>query len=182
MNKEAKVYDIIEKKATSNITMQGITGLLGFPYTLIGDAAVFATHYAPMLNEIRAIYGLPKADSGALKTIIAGSKSEMLIDLVVDKFIGNIPLFGLPANIVCAKAMTWRLGILFGMLSARGDEITPDNVQNAVYLIRKLFPQSSSLMFKKPSAEVVYKLLDKVEGMETDDFDEKMKNALAALD
>ena len=31
---EAKVYDIIAKKASSNIFVQGLTGWMGFPFTL----------------------------------------------------------------------------------------------------------------------------------------------------
>ena len=52
-----KVYDTIQKKAGSNQLMQAISGFLGFPFNLIVDGGVVFTHYAPMLNEIRRIYG-----------------------------------------------------------------------------------------------------------------------------
>ena len=57
-------------------------------------------------------------------------------------------MIGLPANMIAAKAMTWRLGILFGMLAARGEEINQENVNHAIVLIRNIFPQRDSLFFK----------------------------------
>ena len=55
VSKEARVYEVIERKAGSNTAMQGLTGLLGFPFTTIVDVGVIFTHYGPMLNEIRRI-------------------------------------------------------------------------------------------------------------------------------
>lgn len=48
-----KAYEIINAKAASNITIQGLSGVLGFPFTVIADGAVIFTHYGTMLNEIR---------------------------------------------------------------------------------------------------------------------------------
>ena len=172
--KEVKVYEIINNKAGSNMFIQGLSGMLGFPFTMFVDAGVFFTHYGPMLNSIRSIYGMGKADDGAMKTIISGCGKEVIADLVVDKVVGNIPLFGIPANIVCAKAMTWRLGILFGMLSSRGREITPESVEKTVILIREAFPQTNPVFFKKPSVEQVERLLSVVEGMELASYKNKL--------
>ena len=180
-SKEIRVYDIIDKKVGSNVAMQGLSGLAGFPFTALADVAVLFSHYAPMLNEIRAVYGrspITKADFGP---ILSGCKQELLTDMVLDKIIGNIPLFGLPANMICAKAMTWRLGILFGMLAARGEDVSQQNVANAVQLIRKLFPQKNSLMFQKPSAGTVEKLLKTVDGDSVETFDQKVNFILDAL-
>ena len=98
--------------------------------------------------------------------------------MVLDKFIGNIPIFGLPANMICAKSMTWRLGLLFGMLSARGEKINQDSVLLAVRLIRTLFPQTDSLLFKKPSAVTVEKLLSGVAETSVETFDAKVSRVL----
>lgn len=174
----AKVYDIIEKKAGSNIAMQAVSGLMGFPFTTIMDIAVFFTHYGPMLNDIRTVYGRTPISKDDLGHVINGCKQELLADMVLDKFIGNIPLFGLPANMICAKAMTWRLGLLFGMLSARGEEINQDSVILAVRLIRTLFPQTDSLLFKKPSALTVEKLLTGVAETSVETFDAKVNRVL----
>lgn len=177
-NQNARVYDIINSKAGSNTAMQALSGLMGFPFTTIMDVAVFFTHYGPMLNDIRAVYGRTPIGKDDLAHVVKGCKQELLADMVLDKFIGNIPLFGLPANMICAKAMTWRLGLLFGMLSARGEEISQDSVLLAVRLIRTLFPQTDSLLFKKPSAATVEKLLSGVEEKSIETFDAKVNRLL----
>lgn len=178
---EARVYDIISKKAASNIFMQGLTGWMGFPWTLFADGAVFFTHYGPMLNEIRAVYGRSPMNAEYLGPVLKGCKSEIISDIVVDKVIGNIPVIGLPANMIAAKAMTWRLGILFGMLAARGEGIRQENVEHAIVLIRTIFPQKDSYFFRKPSVENVEKLLRYVEGDTFDSFDDKVSRILDAV-
>lgn len=178
---EAKVYDIISKKAGSNILMQGFTGWVGFPFTLFADTAVFFTHYGPMLNEIRGVYGQTPMNSEYIAPIIKGCKDEVISDIVLDKVIGNIPIIGLPANMIAAKAMTWRLGILFGMLAARGEDINQHNVENAIVLIRNVFPQKESYFFRKPSVENVEKLIRSVEGDTFEAFDTKVSRILDAV-
>lgn len=180
-SKEIRVYDIIEKKAGGNIAMQGLSGLAGFPFTLIADVTVFFTHYGPMLNEVRAVYGRAPIGREAFGPVIMGCRQEVLADMVLDKLAGNLPIIGLPANMICAKAMTWRLGILFGMLAARGEEINRQNVANAVHLIRELFPQKNSLMFQKPSAMIVEKLLRAVDGDSMESFNQKITSILDAM-
>lgn len=180
-SKEIRVYDIIEKKVGSNVAMQGLSGLAGFPFTAIADVTVFFTHYGPMLNEVRAVYGRAPIGSEAFGPVIKGCKQELLADMLLDKLVGNLPLIGLPANMICAKAMTWRLGILFGMLAARGEEVDQQNVANAVHLIRELFPQKNSLMFQKPSAAIVEKLLKAVDGDSLESFNQKITNILDAM-
>lgn len=172
--REARVYDIISNKAGSNTAMQGVTGWFGFPFTLFGDMAVFFTHYGPMLNEIREVYGRQPMSSEYLLPVIKGCRDELIADIVIDKVIGNIPIIGFPANMIAAKALTWRLGILFGMLASRGEEINQENVASAVRLIRILFPQKDSIMFRKPSAAVVVRLLRAVEGDTMEAFESKM--------
>lgn len=179
--KEARVYDIIEKKAGSNIAMQAISGAFGFPVTLAVDAGVVFTHYGSMLNEIRSVYGRQPVNKEVVIPVIKGCKKEIMTDVVVDKIMGNIPLVGLPANMICAKAMTWRLGILFGMLAARREEINADSVEGATRAIRKLFPQSNTFKFKKPSVTVVEKLLNIVENDTIQEFDEKVMAILNGL-
>lgn len=177
----ARVYDIINNKAGSNTAMQGLSSIIGFPFTTLMDIAVFFTHYGPMLNDIRAVYGRDPIGKEDLIHVINGCKQELLADMVLDKLIGNIPILGLPANMVCARAMTWRLGILFGMLSARGEKIEPDSVLLSVRLIRTLFPQTDSLLFKKPSAVIVEKLLNGVEETNIETFDSKVNRLLDEL-
>lgn len=180
-NKAKKVYELIQSKATSNQAMQGISGLFGFPFTLIADAGVIFTHYGPMLNDIRAIYGRSGISSEVIGPIISGCKSEILADIVLDKVVGQIPVIGIGANIMCAKTMTWRLGLLFAMLSSRGEEISVASTTNAMRLIREMFPQSNMFKFKTPSITIVEKLLDSVEDESIESFDSKVERILDAL-
>lgn len=179
--KTLKIYNLIDSKAGSNQMMQGISGLLGFPYTLIVDAAALVTHYGPMLNDIRKIYSLDPVSVEVIKPIISGCSSEILTDIVIDKILGQIPLLGIGANIICAKTMTWRLGLVFAMLSARGDDISTANVIGVTRLIREKFPPKSMLTFRKPSVSDVNELLCSVSDMNTEDFDRQIDSLLDGL-
>lgn len=177
----AMVYDIIDSKAGSNAAIQGLSGLMGFPFTAMIDITALFTHYGPMLNDIRAVYGRAPIKKEELCYIIKGCRQELLADIVLDKLIGNLPILGLPANMISAKAMTWRLGLLFGMLSSRGEEIDTDSVLMAVRLIRLLFPQTDTLLFKKPSVTTVESLLSGVENTDIETFAEKVSRALGEM-
>ena len=180
-NKAVKVYDLIHEKAGSNEMMQGLSGLLGFPFTLIADAGVVFTHYGPMLNEIRRYYGRSPVSSSVVTPILSGCKSEIIADILMDKVVGQIPLIGIGANIMCARTMTWRLGLLFAMLASRGEEISAESVGNATRMIRLMFPQRSMFAFKTPSMNVVEKLLNTVQDVSIEDFDSKVESILNAL-
>lgn len=155
--KEAKVYDIIRTEASSNMVMQGLTGLVGFPVTTVVDATVPFTHYGPMINEIRAVYGRKPVDVSCILPVLVGCKNELFMDLIVDKVIGSVPILGCPVNVAAAKAMTWRLGILFGMLASEGEKVTCDEVRSAMTEINKVFP--SPYFWGAPSVEKIVQLL-----------------------
>lgn len=182
MNTKAmQIYDYIQSKASSNEFMQGVSGFLGFPWTLIADAGVIITHYGPMLNNIRAAYGRSSVSSDVIVPIINGCKSEILADIIMDKIIGQIPIVGIASNVMCAKTMTWRLGLLFGMLSACGERITAENAKNAMRVIRMAFPQKNMFTFSTPSPETVEKLLTKFEDCSEEEFGNKVGQILDAL-
>ena len=174
VSKTSRVYDIIERKVGSNEAMQGISGVLGFPFTLVADTAAIFTHYGPMVNEIRSIYGRQIITKEKLVPVVKGASSEIIADLVLDKFIGQIPVIGIASNIMCAKAMTWRIGLLFAILSARGEEITSESVRKTCILIRCLFPQWNTLAFKKPSIVIAEKLLTAFQDNEITDYEAKV--------
>lgn len=71
-----KSYEIINSKASSNIAIQGLSGILGFPFTLLADGAVIFTHYGTMLNEIRSLYGRTPVSESVVTTIIKGIFSK----------------------------------------------------------------------------------------------------------
>lgn len=180
-NKTVRIYDTIEKKAGSNEAMQGLSGALGFPFTLMADAAAIFTHYGPMVNEIRRLYGREPINADKLIPVVKGANSEILADIVFDKFIGQIPIVGIASNIMCAKAMTWRIGILFAMLTARGEEITSESVRKTCILIRNAFPQKNTFAFKKPSVTTVEKLLNAVEGDDVAEYEAKIDKLIDGL-
>ncbi len=181
ISKTSRVYEAIERKTGSNEAMQGISGVLGFPFTLAADAAVIFTHYGPMVNEIRSIYGRELITKEKLVPVVKGASSEILADLFLDKFIGQIPVVGIASNIMCAKAMTWRIGLLFAILSARGEEITSESVRKTCILIRNLFPQWNTLTLRKPSVVIVEKLLTSFEDNEVADYEAKVEKILENL-
>ena len=64
---------------------------------------------------------------------------EIFVDLALDKFAGQIPIIGIYFNAICAKTMTWRLGMLFTFLSSRTSEVPINSVAKALKLMRHMF-------------------------------------------
>ena len=177
-----KAYTLIESKASSNVLIQGVSGLLGFPWTLAVDGAVIFTHYGPMLNGIRSLFGRSAISDDDLNSIIGGITKEILFDIVTDKVLGQIPLLGVYFNAICAKTMTWRLGILFSMLSARGDTIDKDSVGDAMKLIRLVFPQQDAFKFTQPDYQTFEKIVSSVEDNTQSEFSDKIQTALSVFE
>jgi hypothetical protein len=177
----SNAYHVIKNKATTNKWMQGISGGLGFPFTTIVDVGVIATHYVPMFNQIRKIYGRAPLESGNIIPLVKNISKELVADIIVDKVMGNIPIVGIPLNIMCAKAMTWRLGILFAMLSSRGNEIDSNKVGDAVKVIRNMFPKSA-FGFPAPNEGLFVHLVNSVYDISQDAYDRKIEAAKEAFE
>lgn len=177
-----KAYEIINEKAGSNIAIQGLSGVLGFPFTILADGAVIFTHYGTMLNEIRSLYGRTPVSEAVVSSIVKGISSELIFDVVADKVLGNVPLIGIYFNAICAKTMTWRLGILFTMLSARGEAIDDYTVQDTTKLIRLVFPQTDAFKFQQPTYPTFEKLVTSVSGNSMEQFNNKITKALDVFD
>ena len=177
-----KAYEIINSKASSNIAIQGLSGVLGFPFTLLADGAVIFTHYGTMLNEIRSLFGRTPVSENVVSSIVKGISSELIFDVVADKFLGNVPLVGIYFNAICAKTMTWRLGILFTMLSARGEAIDDYAVQDTIKLIRLVFPQTDAFKFQQPTYPTFEKIVLSVTDNTMEQFNNKISKALDVFD
>jgi uncharacterized protein (DUF697 family) len=180
LSKEA--YTLIDNKAGSNTLIQGLTGLVGFPFTLIADGAVIFTHYGKMLNEVRSLYGRSPVSEEVVIPIVKGISSEILFDIVADKFLGQVPILGIYFNAICAKAMTWRLGVLFTMLASRGEEIDENRAKETAKLIRNVFPQNDTFKFKQPSYATFEKLVVSVFENTVEEYNSKIDKALGAFD
>ena len=159
-DKTKQVYDLIAQKVSTNELMQGLSGVLGFPWTIVADTGALFTHYGPMLRDIFTIYGKEADYLNISSSVIEASKAELVTDLVVDKLLGQIPFAGVAFNVMCAKAMTWRLGLLFAMLAKQEGAITDESAKAAMKKIRSSFPQKNMLTFTAPGIEAVEKLLN----------------------
>jgi hypothetical protein len=181
-NRAEKCYGIIDGKASSNQWIQGISGVFGFPFTLAADVGVVPGIYAPLWSEIRAVYGQLPVVVDAAGPVITNIIPEVLSDILLDKALGQIPLIGIYFNAICAKHMTWRLGTLFSMLSARGEDVISGNIADCMKLIRILFPQERQFTFTTPDKNTFIKLVTSVSGASEEDYQTKITNALKAME
>lgn len=181
-NKAQECYSIIAGKASNNQWVQGISGIFGFPFTLAADVGVIPGIYAPLWIEIRSVYCQAPVSLEASGSVIKNIIPEVLSDLVLDKALGQIPLLGIYFNVICAKHMTWRLGTLFSMMSARGEEIVSDNITSCMKLIRMLFPQQGQFSFTTPDKSTFIKVVSSVSDVSPQDFTTKVSKALSAME
>lgn len=175
-------YTLINKKANSNSFIQGVSGIAGFPTTIAVDGIVIFSHYGPMINEIRALYGYAPLIGNAFSPVMKSISKEILFDITVDKFLGQVPVAGIYFNAVCAKALTWRLGMLFTITSSRGEEINRESLSKVIKLIRNLTPQSDIFKFAKPDYDMFKKLVLSVCDDDFITYDKKIEQAMSAFD
>ena len=177
-----RAYMIINDTANSNSVVQGLSGMVGFPFTLIADGVTIFTHYGEMLNKIRSLYNRTPVSEQIVGPILTGMSSEVLFDVVADKVLGNVPLLGIYFNAICAKTMTWRIGIVFTMLAARGDSVSSANINDVTKLVRQMFPQNDTFKFKQPTYATFEKMVVSVSGNSEAEFNKKISTALNAFD
>lgn len=171
-------YNLINSKANNNSTIQGLSGIVGFPFTLGVDAAVIPAIYVPLWNQIRELYGHEKLNSSEMIPVLKKLLPEIFVDLALDKFLGQIPILGIYFNLICAKTMTWRLGMLFTFLSSRTANIPLNSVAKALKLIRNFFPQKEMLKFATPSKDKFLKLIVTEESITDHQFEKQIDDAL----
>lgn len=171
-------YKIIQKKSEDNTVAQSLSGIFGWPITIGTDIAVIPMIYVPLWDRLRELYSRSNVAQDAATNIIKGIISEIFIDIAFDKFMGNIPLVGIYFNAICAKTMTWRLGTLFTMLAARGEEVEGMDVKETMALIRKVFPQSDMFKFVTPEKEKYLKLVSGVTNLNQEDYNRKVDKML----
>jgi len=175
------VYSKIEQTSISNAFIQGSGGLFGTLVTASID--VFAIGiYSTLWDEIRGVYGHEPYDSTTIKTLIPKLGKEIITDVALDKVLGYIPVVGIYTNAICAKTLTWRLGILFAMLSARGSSVPDNEAIKAIQLIREVYPQKDMFSFKTPDRESVIRLIVGVENLSEKEFNSKVTKALSVFD
>lgn len=176
------IYKMINSKANSNAFIQGVSGVAGFPSTIAIDGMVLLTHYEPMINDIRGLYGRSRLTAKDLAPVLSGLFKEILVDIAVDKIMGHVPVLGVYFNAISAKALTWRLGMLTTVLSSRGEDFTQDNLSNVIKLIRNITPQTDMFKFTKPNYEAFKKIVFSVKDDDFAKFEDKLKTALEAFE
>lgn len=176
------IYKMINSKANSNAFIQGISGAVGFPLTVAIDATVILTHYEPLINDIRRLYGRKPLDSKNFSSMFGSLFKEILVDIAIDKVMGHVPVAGVYFNAISAKALTWRLGMLITIISSRGEEINKVNLSNIVKLIRYITPQTDMFKFLKPDYEMFKKIVFSVSDNEDKAFEDKIQTALKAFE
>ena len=95
--------------------------------------------------------------------------------MYADKALGQLPVVGVYFNAISAKTMTWRLGILFIMLSTRGEEFGDKNIEETAKMIRLVFPQKDAFSFKQPDYKTFEKLVLSITGNSMEEFEDKVK-------
>ena len=175
-------YKLIKSKANSNAFIQGVTGITGFPSTLVVDGIAIFTHYEPLINDIRKLYGRGEFSAKDLSPLIGSLVKELLFDVVADKILGNVPIAGAYFNAVSAKALTWRLGMLVTIISSRGETFNKETISSVIKLIRYITPLNELLKFKKPDRDVFKRIVTSVSGNEMSEFDNKVLTALKAFE
>lgn len=176
-------YNLINDTANSNVALQGLSGLIGFPATILVDGAAVFTHYSPMINKIRLMYCKEPLTKEQLTTIVKSISNEIIFDIVVDKIAGQIPIAGIYFNAICAKAFTWRLGILFSMISSLDGDINDiEALQDVMILIRNMFPQKDIFKFTRPDYKVYKKIMDSAYEGVPEEFINRVDEALKAFE
>ena len=90
---EDLVYNMIDSKAKDHRCHAGSFRSAGMALHHSGGrgGCVYPLR-APLLNDIRTLYGRKPVDVESIVPIIRGCSTELLADLVLDKLVGQIPL------------------------------------------------------------------------------------------
>jgi hypothetical protein len=176
------VYDRTSTLATGNLIAQGASGFFGFAANIFVDVAAIP-FYARLWSEVRGIYGKGEITAEAARAYLKPNVGFLAQDLLWDKIVGSIPIIGVPFNIAFAKALTWRLGAWFGFLSAIDGEDDDEALTEAtMQLVREVFPSSRSVFdFAAPDRDVFVEFIASVDGLTTDEVQNRTKAALDAL-
>lgn len=135
----AQTYAVIKKYANQNGMMQAFSGITGMGVNLAVDALAIVW-YRDMWNDIRAVYGKGRITKEMVFAFLKQNIGYIAEDIILDKGAGTIPVLGVPFNYRYAKALTWRLGVLFGLSAAAPDDVSHETMLRLIEAIRLLFP------------------------------------------
>ncbi|MER6827562.1 hypothetical protein ABT352_16395 [Streptosporangium sp. NPDC000563] len=179
----ARVYERTSTLATGNVLAQGASGFFGGGANLVVDV-IAIPFYIDLWNDVRSIYGRGHITGEAAKEYLKPNIPFLAQDLLWDKLVGSIPIVGIPFNIAFAKALTWRLGAWFGMLSAIGGDSTPNEkiTASTMELTRRIFPSlGDTFSFKAPDRDVFVSFVASVDGLTHQEAQNRAEEALRVL-
>ena len=78
--------------------------------------------------------------------------------------------------------MTWRIGILMTMLSARGESIDDVAIKDSMIVIRNIFPQVDMFKFAQPDYATFEKMIVSVSNDTIEEYNKKIKKAMDAFE
>lgn len=141
----AQVYELTRSLANTNAWVGGLSGVVGSGVNLVADVAVIPL-YRRLWNDVRQIYGRGEITLDAATAYLKPNIGFLAQDLFWDKLMGSIPIFGIPFNVAFGKALTWRLGAWYGLLSALGEDDIPDTMLTtlSMQLTKVVFPAAAS--------------------------------------
>ncbi len=182
--KRAKeVYQKTKSLANRNAFVQGFSGIIGSGFNLAVDAAAIP-FYIKLWNDIREVYGKGKITPAAAKAYIKPNLGFLAQDLIWDKLVGTIPVIGMPFNAAFAKALTWRLGAWFGLLSALNEESVSDEaiIRATIQLTQEVFPSvGDTFTFKGPDQKTFVSFIAAQDGLSTKEAARRVKVALDVM-
>lgn len=181
------VYLKTAQLATTNMTAQGLSGLVGMGVNLVVDVAA-APFYVRHWNAIRAIYGKGAISLEGAGAYLRPNLGFIVEDIVFDKALGSIPVVGAYFNAAFAKALTWRLGAWFGVLCALGDEeeqVSELLTRASLQLTREMFAADigsfNTLRFPTPDEEAFIRFIASTDGLTQEVALKRMNKALDVL-
>jgi len=177
------VYQKTEALANGNAVVQGASAIVGFGMNLVVDIGAIP-FYIDLWNRIRKIYGRGDITAFAAKEYLKNNVGFLAQDLLWDKAIGSIPLIGIPFNIAFAKALTWRLGAWFGLISALGEDSEQDEIiiRATMELTREIFPSIGTVFsFRAPDRQVFISFIASMDGLNKEEAQKRTREALNAF-
>ena len=184
-----QVYGLTKGLALPNAIVQGISGIFGSGIPLLIDAGALF-FYWKMWNDIRAIYGHGAITKKAAIAYLRPNISYLVQDLIFDKGVGAfVPIVGIPLNFIFAKALTWRLGAWFGLLSAMAKARSANNIPDPILtryslaLVQQFFPPETLAIFteSEPDKDDFINFVASLEGLSDEEARKRLQNALDAL-
>lgn len=185
-----EVYRLTSDASTLNSLIQAASGIIGSGANWVADLGVIPL-YIDLWNNIRQVYGKGSITREAATAYLKPNLPYIVADLLVDKIASTfLPIIGVPINYTYAKALTWRLGAFFGMISALGEEAHTygDLSRMSARVVAELFPleelsllKTLTFRYKNPDKTSFIEILSGLDGISLEDAQKRIEVARDVL-